>query len=171
MYELALSLICVSLGCVIGFLINRGNLRLERERLKNALEAHASAERYSASLKEQSDDFEEKWMQQLDHNKELIRQKSSQATKSGNYIETLSPLLEKFPVNIFDSNTSTKWLGDPIDFIAFNFELPEIIFIEIKSGDANLSQRQKLIKKAIKEGMVRFVEVRMNSDGTTESSE
>jgi predicted Holliday junction resolvase-like endonuclease len=145
------------------YLWNRGDKQILKQQIKD-LELRVN------NFRTQSDDFENKWMNALDHNKELIRQKSSQATKSGNYIETLSPILEKFPANIFDPNTSVKWLGDPIDFIAFNFETPEIIFIEVKSGDANLSQRQKIIKKAIREGMVRFTEFRMNTDGTIETT-
>jgi predicted Holliday junction resolvase-like endonuclease len=115
--------------------------------------------------------FEKKWLDEIEKNKELIRQKSSQATKSGNYIETLSPLLEKFPANIFDSNTSVRFLGEPIDFISYNFETPEILFIEVKSGDAGLSSRQKIVKRIVKEGLIRFIEFRMNADGTIEVKE
>jgi predicted Holliday junction resolvase-like endonuclease len=122
-------------------------------------------------LQAQIFDLDEKYNKQLTANRELIRQKSSQATKSGNYVETLAPFLEKFPVDIFDKNVSVKHIGDPIDFIAFNFEAPEIVIIEIKSGDAVLSSRQKIVKKIIKEGLIRFVEFRMKADGSLESKE
>ena len=113
-------------------------------------------------------DMEAKYHEQIELNKELIRQKSSQATKSGTYVEVLSPILEKFPVDIHNKNVSVKWIGDPIDYICFNYEEPMITVVEIKSGDANLSHRQKIVKKALKEGLIRFVEFRMNSNGEIE---
>lgn len=158
------SLLTATASGVIVYLAVRGDRQILKKQVQDL---QSSAETWKRNCEE----FETKWMDSLEQNKELVRQKSSQATKSGNYIETLSPLLEKFPANIFDPNTSVKWLGDPIDFIAFNFETPELVFIEVKSGDATLSHRQKIIKKAIKEGMVRFTEFRMNPDGTIEVDE
>jgi predicted Holliday junction resolvase-like endonuclease len=116
-------------------------------------------------------ELSEKYDKQLEVNRLILRQKSSQATKSGAYVETLAPILDKFPVNILDKDTSLKFLGDPIDFLAYDFNKPEIVFIEVKSGNAILSARQKLVKKIIKEGLIRFVEFRMNPDGTIEVKE
>src|SRR5579859_4458613 len=114
------SIVCAIIGGLIVYLKMATNVRML------SLVA-ADHEAHAANYKSMGEDFENKWLDALEVNKKLVQQKSSQATKSGNYVETLSPLLEKFPADIFDPNTSLKWLGDPIDFIAFNFEVPEIV--------------------------------------------
>jgi|SRR5271166_5209056 len=106
----------------------------------------------------------DKYDKQLAANREILRQKSSIATKGGFMVETLSPVLEKFPVNILDPNCSTCWLGHPIDYICFNFEHPMITFVEIKTGTSQLSKRQKLVKKMIEEGLVRFLTITMKNE-------
>jgi len=165
------SIIGLLLGSFVTYLILHRKIQALA---KTIFQYQSDAERHDATIKDfqgHLTELEEKYVNQLNVNRELIRQKSSQATKSGNYVETLAPLLEKFPVNILDKNVSLKHIGDPIDFIGFDFENPAVTFIEIKSGDSALSARQKLVKKMIKEGLVRFVEFRMNSDGTIEVKE
>lgn len=168
-------LIYIILGLLLGGIVTAlyFHRELNKFRIQVRDEQHAN-KRYIeevGKLQAHIFDLDEKYNKQLTANRELIRQKSSQATKSGNYVEVMAPLLDKFPVNILDKNVSLKHVGDPIDFIAFNFEAPEIVIIEIKSGDASLSSRQKIVKKIVKEGLIRFVEFRMNADGSIESKE
>ena len=51
-----------------------------------------------------------------------------------------------------------KFLGRPIDGI--QFEEDEIIIVEFKTGDSNMSQKQRRIKTLVEEGKVRFQEIR-----------
>ena len=51
-----------------------------------------------------------------------------------------------------------KFLGRPIDGI--QFEEDEIMIVEFKTGDSNMSQKQRRIKTLVEEGKVRFQEIR-----------
>ena len=51
-----------------------------------------------------------------------------------------------------------KFLGRPIDGI--QFEEDEIIIVEFKTGDSNMSQKQRRIKTLVEVGKVRFQEIR-----------
>jgi predicted Holliday junction resolvase-like endonuclease len=166
-----IAVIAFAFGIILNHLFTQK--QLYKSKLETADERSVNKRYIEEVTKLQAQIFEldDKYTRQLVANRELIRQKSSQATKSGNYVEVMAPLLEKFPVNILDKNVSLKHIGDPIDFIAFNFETAEIIIIEIKSGDAALSSRQKIVKRIVKEGRIRFIEFRMNSDGGLESKE
>ena len=57
-------------------------------------------------------------------------------------------------------------MGKPIDFIAFpgaaaGQDIEEILLIEVKTGDAQLSARERQIKRAVEEQRVRYVEYRI----------
>lgn len=57
----------------------------------------------------------------------------------------------------------TKSLLQPIDLICF--EEDEVVFVEVKTGEAKLSQKQKRIKTNIQEGRVRFEVLRIDEQG------
>lgn len=86
--------------------------------------------------------------------------KKSRAILRGQLYEQLAPYFPNFPVN----PQSLKFLGSPIDYVAFiaSEEDPEniheIIFIEIKTGDSSLTNSEKSIKTAIAKNKVRFIE-------------
>lgn len=90
--------------------------------------------------------------------------KRSREVLGGQFGEQIAPYLPNFPCNPGDC----KFLGQPFDFIAFpgsaeGKDIEEVLFIEVKSGKSQLSQREKQIKSAIKNGRVRYVEYRINS--------
>jgi predicted Holliday junction resolvase-like endonuclease len=75
--------------------------------------------------------------------------------RTGTIIENIVPIIPSLPYNA----KNMHHLGQPIDFIHFSYdgmEGPEITFIEVKSGNAKESKRQKLIKKAIQQGKVYY---------------
>ena len=83
----------------------------------------------------------------------------SSAANWGKTIEHFVPFTTKFPIPPEDVN----FLGMPVDYIGFtdtesNTEC-KVHFIEVKSGSAFLSQKQKNIKRAIQEGRVLFHEI------------
>lgn len=84
--------------------------------------------------------------------------KKSRAVLGGQFAEQIAPYLPDFPCNPGD----VTFIGKPIDFIAFpgsaeGKEVNEIIFIEVKTGNSKLSERERQIKKAVESGRVRYV--------------
>ena len=87
--------------------------------------------------------------------------KRSKSVINGQIVEQLAPYLPKFPCNPADA----KFLGKPVDCVAFSGlaekdKVDEILLIEVKTGKSDLSSREREIKKAVKEGRVRYVEYR-----------
>ena len=85
--------------------------------------------------------------------------KRSRAVLGGQMVEQVSPYLPGFPCNPADA----RFIGKPIDFIGFSgIEekncVDEVLLIEVKTGESKLSEREKEIKNAVKEGRVRYVE-------------
>ncbi|OKY77832.1 MAG: Secreted endonuclease, Holliday junction resolvase family [Candidatus Methanohalarchaeum thermophilum] len=114
-----------------------------KEDLKNELEQSIKKE-YQAKL--------QKWK-----NKEEKKIRNDAVNRSnfvlkGKVAEKFTPLLKEFNHDV----KNTKFLGDPIDYIAFDITEtnPKIYFIEIKTGKSSLNKTQKTIKKAIKKNNV-----------------
>lgn len=85
--------------------------------------------------------------------------KRSRAVLGGQMVEQVSPYLPGFPCNPADA----RFIGKPIDFIGFSGLtekncVDEVLLIEVKTGESKLSDREKEIKNAVKEGRVRYVE-------------
>ena len=86
----------------------------------------------------------------------------SRAVLAGLSGEQLAPLLPGFPCKAGD----VRFVGKPGDYVAFpgmseGKAVEEIVFIEVKSGSAGLSRREKEIKAAVKAGRVRWAEWRV----------
>ncbi len=94
-------------------------------------------------------------------NRVLLSQKKSSETRLGQISEHLIPFLEGCP---YDPK-NLHFLGNPIDFISFDFDGGEITFIEVKSGNSKPSKRQKIIKNIIKSGRINYAELRVNEKG------
>lgn len=86
----------------------------------------------------------------------LLSQKKSSEVRLGQISENLAPFLKDFK---YDPK-KTHFMGMPIDYIIF--EEDQIIFLEIKSGKAQLSTKQRHIRDLIKEGKVIWDEMRIN---------
>jgi predicted Holliday junction resolvase-like endonuclease len=57
------------------------------------------------------------------------------------------------------------FLGNPIDYVCFDFDQGSITFLEVKSGNSKPSKRQKTVKNIIKAGRVFYDEIRINEKG------
>lgn len=83
----------------------------------------------------------------------------SSAANWGKTIEHFVPFMTKFPIPPED----VVFLGMPIDYVGFTDTGSKtkctVHFLEVKSGSAFLSEKQKNIKKAIKEGRIQFHEI------------
>lgn len=86
--------------------------------------------------------------------------KRSRAVLGGLAAEQLAPYLPGFP---FDP-TEVRFVGKPIDFIAFvgssKGAIEDVAFVEVKSGNASLSSVERSLRDAIAAGKVRWVEYR-----------
>jgi predicted Holliday junction resolvase-like endonuclease len=84
----------------------------------------------------------------------------SQATIAGMVHEQLLPFLPGFPFNPKDA----RFLGSPVDLVVFDGldagELKGIVFIEVKTGGATLSRRERQLRDVIAAGRVTWKEMR-----------
>jgi predicted Holliday junction resolvase-like endonuclease len=91
----------------------------------------------------------------------VLSQKKSSETRMGLIAEQLLPILPSCPY----APDNMHFLGKPIDFLVVDFDAGEIVFLEVKSGNAKESSRQKTIKNMIKEGRVYYEKLRINENG------
>ena len=84
----------------------------------------------------------------------------SRAVLKGLINEQLSPYFPDFPFKAGE----LRFIGKPIDFIAFvgmdENSIKEVVFVEVKSGKAQLSNIEKSLREAIENGNIRWVEYR-----------
>ena len=83
----------------------------------------------------------------------LLSQKKSSEIVLGQITEKIAPFLKHFP---YDPKEAT-FLGQPIDYLVFGKDL--ITFIEIKSGNARLTKKQRNIKQLVENGKVAWHEI------------
>ena len=77
------------------------------------------------------------------------------SVKRGVLGEALAPLLDRFPVDVEKPDTTTLFVGQPVDYLHFD---PDhgVTFIEIKSGGARLSAKQERLRALVEAGRVRW---------------
>lgn len=73
--------------------------------------------------------------------------------RGGHVAESLAPLAEDFPVDVDKPDTSTVFLGQPIDYIHFDPD-EGITFIEVKTGRSGVSARQRKLRDLVEDGRV-----------------
>lgn len=83
--------------------------------------------------------------------------KRSKAVIGGLTVEQMAPYLPGFPCNPGD----VRFVGKPVDYVAFSGLtekgcIDEIVLIEVKTGESALNDREKEVRKAVKEGRVRY---------------
>ena len=105
------------------------------------------------------------WEAELpNHRKDAILK--SRAVLAGGFSEQLAPYLPNFN----HLPTECRFLGKPIDFIAFkgmdNKDISEVVFVEVKSGKSKLSSQEKKLKETIQKRRVRWEEYRIPEELT-----
>ena len=87
--------------------------------------------------------------------------KRSRHVLKGQAAEQLAPLSMDFPYLPSDA----RFMGSPIDYLVFHglsdSDNLEVVFLEVKSGRAKLSEREARIRDAVKAGRVRWEELRL----------
>jgi predicted Holliday junction resolvase-like endonuclease len=91
----------------------------------------------------------------------------SRAITRGQVFEQFAAYFPSFGFNPKDA----QFLGKPVDFVVFDGldegEVRRIVFVEIKTGDATLSTRERRIRDAIRRGRVEWRELRLGSSSGT----
>lgn len=87
----------------------------------------------------------------------------SQAVTIGKVSEQLVPYLPGFGYNPKDA----RFLGSPVDFVVFDGldagALQRVVFLEVKTGAAALSTRERQVRDAIQSGRIAWDELRVKS--------
>ncbi|MEO8450172.1 MAG: Holliday junction resolvase-like protein [Gemmatimonadota bacterium] len=87
----------------------------------------------------------------------------SLAVTTGKVHEQLLPYFPGFTFNPKD----VRFLGSPVDFVVFdglsNGRLERVVFLEVKTGDAVLSGRERQIREVVEAGRVEWEEWRAES--------
>jgi predicted Holliday junction resolvase-like endonuclease len=85
----------------------------------------------------------------------------SRAVTRGQVFEQFAAYFPSFEFNPKDA----QFIGKPVDFVVFDGlddgDLRRIVFVEIKTGDAALSTRERRIREAIRHGRVEWRELRL----------
>jgi predicted Holliday junction resolvase-like endonuclease len=87
----------------------------------------------------------------------------SLAVTVGKVSEQLVPYLPGFDYNPKDA----RFLGSPVDFVVFDGldagALRRVVFLEVKTGAAVLSTRERQVRDAIESGRIAWDELRITS--------
>ena len=90
----------------------------------------------------------------------------SRAVLGGHFSENLAPYLPDFPF----VPTECRFVGKPVDFIVFKGmdekKIDEVVFVEVKSGNAKLTEHEKNLKETIDKKRVKWVEYRIPEELT-----
>ena len=92
--------------------------------------------------------------------------KQSRAVLSGQFSEQLAPYLPDFPYK----PTEARFIGKPIDFVVFKGmdekKIDEVVFVEVKSGQSQLSKVEKTLKSAVENKNVSWHEYKVPEELT-----
>ena len=116
---------------------------------------NAELKRKESELITKQQELEKKLEEETLARKKVLSQKKSGEVRLGHIAETLAPFLDQFD---FEPERCS-FLGQPIDYISFGDD--EITFIEVKSGNSQLSQKQRHIRDLVKAKLVSWKEVRI----------
>lgn len=92
----------------------------------------------------------------------FIRQ--SRAVTTGKVAEQLVPHFPTFPLNPREA----RFLGSPVDYVVFDGlesdDVRRIVFVEVKTGAAGLSGRERLVRDAVHAKRVEWLELRADAE-------
>ena len=137
-----------------------GRVAFERFEAWRATEIEAIRTQQGEIARREAVVYFQQWQAQAE---QQIRQDAIQRSQSvtlGRITEHFIPYLRGFPYNPKDA----RFLGTPIDFVVFEGlsegEVENVVFVEVKSGKGTLSTRERRVRDAVREGRVRWLELR-----------
>src|SRR3989338_576608 len=87
--------------------------------------------------------------------------KQSRAVLAGQFSEQIAPYMPNFPYK----PTEARFIGKPIDFVVFKGmderKIEEVVFVEVKTGQSQLSKTEKTLRDAIKNKKIDWYEYRL----------
>ena len=90
--------------------------------------------------------------------------KQSRAVLSGQFSEQIAPYMPDFPYK----PTESRFIGKPVDFIVFRGmdekKIEEVVFVEVKTGQGQLSNVEKSLKDTIQNKNVEWYEYKIKKD-------
>ena len=105
---------------------------------------------YIYTLKRNERRYAKALSDEKEYSAKILSQKKSSEIRTGQITEQLAPFLDNFK---YDPKR-LHFIGMPIDYICFNDD--EIIIIEVKSGNSQLTPVQKNIKSLIDQKKIRW---------------
>ena len=94
--------------------------------------------------------------------------KHSRAVLSGQFSEQISPYLPDFPFK----PTEARFIGKPIDFVIFKGmdekKIDEVVFVEVKSGQSQLSGVERSLRNTLQNKNVSWHEYKVPEEVTKE---
>lgn len=96
--------------------------------------------------------------------------KQSRAVLSGQFSEQIAPYLPDFPYK----PTEARFIGKPIDFVVFKGmdekKIDEVVFVEVKSGQSQLSKVEKSLKTTIESRNISWYEYSVPEELTNKNN-
>jgi len=93
------------------------------------------------------------------HRKSAVQK--SRSVLLGQVSEQIAPLLPNFPYNYKDVMFMGKW----VDYIVFDWlsewNVDQVVFLEVKTGRSGLNKNERMIKNAIERGNVEYEVLRI----------
>ncbi len=144
----------------------QSSFQLQSEKLKLASEQEKSNLRLEVQALQSSFDAKlqlkfDQWKQANEKDIRTDAAKRSRAVNIGKVSERFAPFFDQFRYNPDDAH----FIGMPVDFIIFDGlhegSLRQIVFLEVKTGAANLTPRQRNIQSAVHHKLVNFAVLRI----------
>ena len=99
----------------------------------------------------------------IDWRQHKASQRFQRSVLGGKFSEHIATLLPHFPEDLKASEA--RFIGDPVDFIFFKGKdesnVSEIVFLEVKSGNSQLTEVEKQVREAIQQRKVTWHEYRV----------
>ena len=137
-------------------------IKLLREQTTKIIQTGISVDFHHSELAKKSSEIARQNVEYatlLAKHQEVIGKQKSEQVRLGLVSENVLPFLSNFKYD----KSRVRGLFNPVDLIVFMDN--EIVFVEIKTGNAKLSQKQVNIKKLVNSGKCRFEVHRLNEDG------
>jgi len=109
-------------------------------------------ERSQKEMTEKADYYEKELRGEKEKSRRYLADRKSSEVRTGHILEKVAPLFEDFPGDIIEDNVIPVF--KTFDYLVIKDD--EIILVEVKSGNAGLSTRQKKVKKLVEAGKVSF---------------
>lgn len=157
---LSISVVILVSVTVFLFLDNR-RLKRTKQKIVDVKVQYEKLQEDARDLMIDNRSLEEQLGEEREKNRTILSQKKSSETRLGQISEHLIPFL----ANCHHNPKDMHFMGNPVDYLVFDFDEGKITFLEVKSGNSKASKRQKTIKNIIKSSRVEYEEMRINEKG------